>query len=218
MTDKSTRTKRRLLNLQEDMINSKNIQPSHVAGLLEIAVFLLIIAVGIGSRFWLVDLPNFKPVAALCLFSGFFFRRFAVSAIAAVLILLISDWQLGGYEWQLEACVYGSMLVACGLGWMIKNRIEKSAIGVNRNQFVGFVGGALAMSTIFFVLTNMAVWKFSGWYGTDLESGLACFVSALPFFRWTILGDMTFTLVILGVYQTCCVTVSQYLSSPQTAS
>lgn len=201
----------------KNMTNQNCDRPKSSVGLLEVAVFLLIIGVGIGSRFWLVDLPNFKPVAALCLFGGFFFRRYAVAALAAVLILMISDLQLGGYQWQLAACVYSSMILAGGIGWLIKTRIASSGIGLNRFQITGFVGGSLAMSTVFFVLTNAAVWQFSGWYGSDLASGLACFASALPFYRWTILGDMTFTLLIVGVYQTCAVAVANYLSLPQTA-
>ena len=89
---------------------------------LEVAVFLLIVAVGVASRHWLIDLPNFKPVAALCLFAGFFFRRYAVALVALVSILIISDWQLGGYQWQVALAVYGSLVIACSLGWLIKHR------------------------------------------------------------------------------------------------
>lgn len=174
---------------------------------LEVAVFLLIVAVGVGSRFWLADFPNFKPVAALCLFAGFFFRSYAIALVALVSVLLISDWQLGSYQWQVALAVYGSMAIACSLGWLIKKRLSHHLSGISGRQLGGFVLSSLIMSTTFFVFTNFAVWQFCGWYAGDPEGCIACFSAAIPFYRWTLMGDLTFTLVIVGVYQTACIAV-----------
>ncbi len=175
---------------------------------IELAVFLLIVAIGVGSRFWLLDWPNFKPIAALCLFAGFMFSRYFYAIAACFCILMISDWQLGGYQWQLAVTVYSSMAIACGLGWLIKTRIvAECGVGLSKLHLGGFVLASLTMSTVFFVLTNLAVWQFSQWYGPGIEGLVACFVAALPFYRWTLAGDLTFTLVILGCYQAVSVLV-----------
>ena len=38
---------------------------------IQIAFFAVVVSIGVASRFWLVDWPNVKPVAALVLFSAF---------------------------------------------------------------------------------------------------------------------------------------------------
>ncbi len=92
--------------------------------LIDVIVFLLIVTVGIASRFWLSDVPNFKPVAALVLFGGFFFRKAWPAMAALFLIMLVSDLKLGAYNWQLAACVYASLGIACGLGVWIKRSVD----------------------------------------------------------------------------------------------
>jgi hypothetical protein len=182
---------------------------------LEFAVFLLIVLIGVASRYWLLDFPNFKPIAALCLFAGFFFRRCSVALIGLLAIMLISDWQLGIYQWQVTLAVYASLGIACGLGWLLKRQFVHGAIGLSNRQGVGFVVCSLVMSTVFCVLTNMAVWQFSGWYSGNLDGLAACFEAALPFFRWTMLGDLTFTLTVVGIYQLVCAVLYRVSQQPQ---
>lgn len=172
---------------------------------LELAVFLLIVMVGVASRHWLIDIPNFKPVAALCLFAGFFFRRYSVALLAMVCIMLISDWQLGSYPWPLALAVYGSLGLAVGLGWLVKKQVDQGASGPSGRQWVAFGLCSLTMSTTFFLLTNLAFWQFSGLYPSNVGGLVGCFLAAVPFYRWTLMGDLTFTLVIFGIYQLGCV-------------
>ena len=186
--------------------------PKHLR--VELLLLLLIVAIGVGSRFWLLDWPNFKPVAALCLFGGFLFRRYLFAVAAGVLILLISDWQLGGYSWQISLAVYGSMLIACGLGWRIKKRSdEQLGTPLKKWQLGGFAISSLIMSAVFFVSTNMAVWCFAGWYSPGLAGLAECFYAAIPFFRWTLLSDLFFTGALVAVYQAVCLFAENRLTA-----
>jgi hypothetical protein len=56
----------------------------------------------------------------------------------------------------------------------------------------------LPCSLLFFVLSNFAVWAFSGMYALDWQGLTACYVAALPFLQNTIAGDMFWTAVLFG--------------------
>ena len=51
---------------------------------------------------------------------------------------------------------------------------------------------------LFFTVTNLAVWAFSGMY-PDTGTGLvACYAAALPFFQNTLAGDLWFSTILFG--------------------
>jgi hypothetical protein len=161
-------------------------------------IFLAIILLGIASRIWLVDSPNFKPVAALALFAGFYFRSVWPAILAITVTLIGSDLLLGVYETPVMIAVYASTALAIFVGVLVKRRFEQ-----NRNRgllFGKFAVASLAVSVSFFMLTNFAVWAVGGWYPQTL-SGLAdCFLAAIPFFRWTLISDFVFGQILVTAY------------------
>lgn len=168
---------------------------------IQIAFFAIVVSIGVASRFWLVDWPNVKPVAALVLFSAFFFRRISIALLALVLIMVISDLSIGAYDWRLMASVYLSLAVAAGLGCWVKLSVSKAAptrMGVG--QIGRFTIASLIMSTVFFALTNGAVWWFGQWYPASLSGLASCYAAGLPFYRATMMGDLFFTGVLVGGY------------------
>jgi len=92
--------------------------------IIQAGVLIAIVLLGIASRFWLVDMPNFKPVAALVLFGAFYFRRSWLAVAALIAIMAISDLKLGVYDWKLAACVYASLGLAGALGCWVKRSVE----------------------------------------------------------------------------------------------
>ena len=159
---------------------------------------LLLIAIGVASRIGLADSPNFKPVCALALFAGFYFRNLwaAVGVVAAT--LLISDAFIGGYELPLMLAVYTSTALAGCLGVLVK-RWHGNQSGT-QTLFGKFAIASLAMSTAFFVLTNFAVWATGGWYPTTLAGLGECYAAAVPFYRWSLISDFVFGQVVVAVY------------------
>ena len=57
-----------------------------------------------------------------------------------------------------------------------------------------FQRGAVFSSTLFFVITNFAVWT-SGFYGYTLEGLIMCYIMAIPFFVNTLTSTVLFTIM-----------------------
>lgn len=152
-----------------------------------IAILILLI-IGVAYRFF-PHPPNFAPVAAIALFSGFFFRRYFI--LIPLAIMLVSDIFIGFYDWKLMAVVYSSFALIGLLGILLRK--NKSVLSL--------VGYSLLGSILFFVLTNFAVWIFASWYTHDLKGLLNCYTMAIPFFKNTLAGDLFYTSVIFGVYE-----------------
>ncbi len=53
---------------------------------------------------------------------------------------------------------------------------------------------------MFFLLTNGAVWLMGGWYPLTLAGLAECYLAGLPFYRWTILGDLFFTTITVSCF------------------
>lgn len=167
-------------------------------------ILIAIVIVGATSRVWMAEMPNFKPVAALALFAGFYFSSFRFAVVAALLMMLASDLWLGIYHWQIAACVYGSIVFCCGLGWLISKSNDHNARGWKAVDFGRFGAASLIMSTLFYGLTNFGVWYTGLWYETSMTGLMECFVAGIPFFRSTITGDLFFTGILVGGYWACC--------------
>lgn len=183
------------------MTSSKN-QPSLnsrcCGDLLPWLMLIGLIIFGFSSRLLIADIPNFKPIAAIALFSGFFFRRTWMALLTISLALLISDWQIGSYHWPIALSVYGSLLVGCFVGRYFIGQNENRQITKSRAFKTG--AAALMMSCLFFVVTNFAVWACGVWYPQTTEGLIGCYANAVPFFKYTIAGDCLFTAAIFGWY------------------
>ena len=55
--------------------------------------------------------------------------------------------------------------------------------------------GALIGALIFFIITNFGVWTL-GSYGYDLNGIVLCYTLALPFFAYSIISTIIFSVVI----------------------
>ena len=153
-------------------------------------IFLALVVFGIVYRIVQPHPANVAPIGAIALFSGFFFRRYWAFAVPVV-VLLITDFFLGYYEWKLMMAVYGSFMLIAFIGMGIKKT----------GSILPVITGSLAGSIIFFIVTNFSVWVFGNWYPHDLAGLAHCYYLALPFFRNTLLGDMFFAGVIFGSYE-----------------
>ncbi len=149
----------------------------------------LLIIFGITFRF-LPHPPNFAPIAAIGLFSGYFIKN-KKALIVPLLAMLISDLFIGLYDQKIMVSVYLSFGLIALIGYLSQKNLGTSTI----------IGNSLIGSLIFFGLTNLAVWKFSGIYAQNLEGLSQCYYLALPFFRNTIAGDLFFTGVFFGAWQ-----------------
>jgi hypothetical protein len=61
-----------------------------------------------------------------------------------------------------------------------------------------FAPAMVACSLIFFVVTNLGVWAFSGMYPVTFDGLVACYVAALPFLQQTVVSDLLWATVLFG--------------------
>ncbi len=171
----------------------------------DLIVFTLLVAFGVAARVGLQHIPNFAPVAAIALFAGYFLGHRLLAVCTPLAIMLISDRLVdaGGYAWPLMLTVYGLLAVPVLLGtplrgWM--NLAGNTSLDSSLRTVLGLVGCSLTCSFLFFVGTNFAVWATSSWYEPTMAGLAKCYLSAIPFFRYTVTGDALFATVLFGSY------------------
>jgi hypothetical protein len=71
-----------------------------------------------------------------------------------------------------------------------------------RPSAVGLVGASLVSSTLFFVISNFGVWA-TGSYPANLSGLAACYAAAVPFFQYTLAGDLVYTALTFGTLAVC---------------
>ena len=62
------------------------------------------------------------------------------------------------------------------------------------------VSGAFVGAVIFFLVSNFGVWLL-GSYGYDLNGFISCYILALPFFGYSVLSTLIFSVIIETVYK-----------------
>ena len=118
--------------------------------------------------------PNFTPITAIALFSIINFKNKYLALSIPIICLFLSDLIIGLS--LINLFVYLSFIVISGVGYFFGKINIKSV---------------LTSSLIFFFVTNFGVWLIG--YPNTIEGFIACFVAALPFFGWTIAGDLFYS-------------------------
>ena len=139
--------------------------------------------------------PNFTPIIAVAIISGYFFKNFNLSVLILLAAMLISDLFIGFYENIIF--VYASLLLITFIFHKISNKINF------KNLFIyGFAGSA-----IFFVVSNFGVWALGspGVYDIAYEKSLSgliqCYILAIPFFGNTFLSTLIFSYPAIFIYR-----------------
>ena len=159
-------------------------------------MFYLIALLVAASRF-LPHPPNVACVGALGLFAGCYVASYR-AYLLPIGALLVSDIVgqifgvagMGFYNPVAMASVYAGMAASVFIGrWLAKN-----------DSPLRIVGGSVAVSTVFFAVSNLGVW-LAGWYPATPTGLFACYFNALPFYGYTLAGDMAFSAVLFGAWQ-----------------
>jgi len=133
--------------------------------------------------------PNFSPIDAMALFSGAYLARRPIAFVAPLAALLLSDAVLGFYHGV--ATVYATVALIVVIGWWLSSRRTPLRIVV----------AALSSSLTFFVITNLGMWLFSGFYPVTYAGLIACYTAAIPFFQNTVAGDLFYTVLLFGGFR-----------------
>lgn len=145
---------------------------------------------------------NFTPLGAIALFGAAYFTEKRWALIIPLLAFWMSDLLLNnityaayydGFTWLTSGMLYtyGSIAMIVVLGYYLLKKIT----------FGRVLGGALGASVIFFIVSNFGVWVSSSMYPLSIEGLIACYTAAIPFFHYTIAGNVVYSAVLFGSYE-----------------
>ncbi|MBI2481390.1 MAG: hypothetical protein HYV60_22955 [Planctomycetia bacterium] len=166
----------------------------------ELAVFGGLVLAGSLSRVLLSDWPNFAPVAAIALFAGYFFRSRAVALFVPLMVMGISDFFIGSYDWHMMALVYGALMLPVFARGILRRWFSLEVDGSPLRAATGLVTSSLGASISFFAISNFGAWMWYGTYEHTVAGMIHCYVQAIPFFRYTLAGDLFFAVALFGSY------------------
>lgn len=153
------------------------------------ALAILLVMFGVLMRL-IPHVPNIAPISAIALFAGVYLNRRMAFALP-IAVMVISDWFIGFDSIAMRLTVYGSFAISGLIGlWVKQNKNIKTV-----------VAGSVAASFQFYLITNFAVWLFSALYPKTASGLLMSYVNAIPFFRYTFLGDLFFVGILFGIYE-----------------
>jgi hypothetical protein len=158
----------------------------------DLLVFVLLIAIGVAGR-WGQPEWCFTPMAATAIFAGLYFSRIAIAVMVPIAILAISDLLLPAYNSiPVMLATYAVMIVPVWLGRMQRGEQGRWSTIVRWALF------GLLPATLFYLVSNFAVWAFQSDYEKSLAGLAKCYWAAVPFYRWMLTGDVFYLTVLLG--------------------
>jgi hypothetical protein len=150
------------------------------------------VAVAVASRLIEYFPPNAHAVAAASLLAGVVFRSRIVAICVPLAAMMISDSVIGGHDGLVMAAVYGSLVLPVAFGAVLKRDLLLTPVA------------ALTSSLVFYLATNFAHWCSFGDRMQEVTWTLAglvhCYAVAVPFFKFTLMGDFAYTAVLFGAY------------------
>ncbi len=147
--------------------------------------------------------PNFSPVNAVALFGAAYFGSRWAAILMPLGVMLLGDLGLeaAGRLGLLGGWMAGSQGIHPGMGIVYLAVALVAALGLvlRRHRTLPAIAGCtLGGSAIFFLVTNFAWWAGYDLYPHTWEGLLQSYTAALPFFHWTVLGDICFSTVLFG--------------------
>ncbi len=126
--------------------------------------------------------PNVTPITSLALFSGLMFQKRWLSILVPLVAMFVSDMVLG--FGMISLWVYSAFIMITMLGWFLNQMNIKSI---------------LLSSLVFFIVSNFGVWFMD--YPHTFEGLIVCYTLAIPFFGYSIVGDLFWGYVIKYSYK-----------------
>ena len=133
--------------------------------------------------------PNFTPIAAMALFGGAYFTNKKTAFVVPFAAMLLSDLVLG-FHATIWAVYLGFALIVM-IGFMLRQKVKIT------NVFLAAVSSAV----LFFVITNFAFWATGLMYPLTFSGLLESYVAAIPFFNYSLLGDLVYTGAMFGLFE-----------------
>lgn len=145
----------------------------------------ILIIFGFAMRL-LPHVPNMAPVAAIAVFAGAYLDKRIVPWVPLA-IMMVTDLIIGLHD--VVFYTWGAFIFIGFMGTWLKGRATPGNI----------LGVTVVSALTFFAISNFGVWMV--WYPHNWQGFAACYISAIPFFRNTMIGNLFFALVLFGAYE-----------------
>ena len=132
--------------------------------------------------------PNFTPILAVGIFSGFFFRNFFLSSFIVLSSMFVGDLYLGFHGTMIFT--YTALIDSVLIGALIKNF-----------KFKELFFTSLFSSFCFFIITNFGAWLTLPMYEKNLAGLLQSYVLAIPFFHNTLISTFIYLIVFKFLFE-----------------
>jgi hypothetical protein len=146
--------------------------------------------------------PNFAPIGGMALFGAAYYAQRRWAFIIPLVAMWTSDVVLNnvvygqyfdGFVWFYSGALftYGAFALIVCLGLWALKKVRIPALS----------GSAMGASVLFFLVSNFGVWWSSGMYPHTAGGLWACYVAGLPFFKYTLAGDMVYAALLFGIFE-----------------
>lgn len=152
------------------------------------AAWVALVAIGAIGRLWQPGW-NVTPMAGVALAAGAMFPHPLLAASVPFASLALSNLVMPGYgSFAMAAVIYAATAWPVLLGSRL----------VPGKAWQAVIGSALASSLVFYLTTNLAHWWLTNDYPHTLAGLAACYVAALPFYRWMPVGDVAWSVALFA--------------------
>jgi hypothetical protein len=172
-----------------------------------VAAWVALVAIGAVGRLWQPGW-NVTPMAGVALAAGAIFPHPLLAASVPLASLALSNLVMPGYGSLVMAAV-----IYAATAWpvLLGSRL------VPGKAWQAVIGSALASSLVFYLTTNFAHWWLTNDYPHTLAGLAACYVAALPFYRWMPVGDVAWSVALFAGLSVALSAVRAPLSSVRAA-
>jgi len=139
---------------------------------------------------------NFAPLVAIGLLSGALIKDRKTALIVALLGQFLADLYFQAFPTPINYGFYGVSQFFTYAGLIAAALIGSAMKKINGINIVAYTLGA---SVAFFLISNLGYFV-QGWNGYTPAAFVKTFADAIPFFKNSIIGDMTGSVVLFGLY------------------
>jgi signal transduction histidine kinase len=134
-------------------------------------------------------LPNFTAIGAMALFGGAYFSNKKLAFAIPLIAMFLTDLILGFHSTILSVYFSFALIVVIGMTMIRKKNASNIVLA------------SVAAAVSFYLITNFAFWMTGAFYALT-PAGLAeCYIAALPFFGYNIVGNLFYAGVMFGLFE-----------------
>lgn len=171
--------------------------------------FLVVISLmffGVFARL-IPHVPNFTPTEGLAIFGIAMLRRKWLVLMLTLFMLYLSDFMLNntilraffpnesGTIWYSDYMLYNFIALTVII-------VMSTIIFKKSKSWPNILAAGVLSAVIFFLISNFGVWASPvSMYPKSFNGLIACYISAVPFFHYSLLSTLLFLGFLFGSYQ-----------------